>query len=117
MNGHVHLYSRTCPIFQKTCIGYNKDGSAAAPVHVTMGHAGYELSWVSNPKPPSYFESVILRHGYTTVVANATHFYFDSISSEDGTTMDSFVLSKPADWKADPAARKAILAEFQPIMV
>lgn len=115
--GHVHLYSRTCPIFHKTCMGFNSDGSAAGPVHINMGHAGYELTWISDPQPPSYFESVMLRHGYTKVVANATHFYLQSISSEDGALLDEFVLTKPANYTPNLAARKQALAAFQPPIV
>ena len=38
--GHVHSYSRTCPVFQRNCMGYAADGSANAPVHMLIGHAG-----------------------------------------------------------------------------
>lgn len=39
--GHDHKYERTCPVFKSTCVNYNKDGSAKAPVHLTIGNAGY----------------------------------------------------------------------------
>lgn len=38
--GHVHSYSRTCPVFQRNCMGYAPDGTANAPVHMLIGHAG-----------------------------------------------------------------------------
>ena len=41
--GHVHSYSRTCPVYQRNCMGFHADGSAAAPVHVLIG----EVPWKS----------------------------------------------------------------------
>lgn len=38
--GHVHSYSRTCPVFQRNCMGFAADGTANAPVHLLIGHAG-----------------------------------------------------------------------------
>ena len=38
--GHVHSYSRTCPVFQRNCMGFADDGTANAPVHLLIGHAG-----------------------------------------------------------------------------
>ena len=38
--GHVHSYSRTCPVYQRNCMGFAPDGTANAPVHLLIGHAG-----------------------------------------------------------------------------
>ncbi len=39
--GHDHKYERTCPVSKSTCVNYNKDGAAKAPVHLAIGNAGY----------------------------------------------------------------------------
>lgn len=45
-NGHVHLYERSCPVYKKTCIGFNStSGEAQAPVHVDFGNGGFEFTW------------------------------------------------------------------------
>ena len=59
-SGHVHVYERTCPIYQKTCLGYAADGTANAPVHTCFGNGGYALSWfvrpfVSNVRPAGMY--------------------------------------------------------------
>ena len=41
--GHVHSYSRTCPVYQRNCMGFNSDGSAVAPVHVLIGQVQTHL--------------------------------------------------------------------------
>ena len=38
--GHTHLYERSCPVFQKTCVPPKADGSQKAPLHVILGNAG-----------------------------------------------------------------------------
>ena len=48
---------RTCPVYQKTCLGYAADGTANAPVHTCFGNGGYALSWFVRP-----FVSYV-RHG------------------------------------------------------
>ena len=50
---------RTCPVYQKTCLGYAADGTANGPVHTCFGNGGYALSWfvrpfVSNVRPARY---------------------------------------------------------------
>jgi len=44
LHGHHHSYQRTCPAFEGRCRGVGADGSAAAPVHLVIGHAGASLS-------------------------------------------------------------------------
>jgi hypothetical protein len=39
-SGHVHVYERTCPVLYKTCLGYDANGVARAPVHMDIGNGG-----------------------------------------------------------------------------
>lgn len=72
-HGHHHSYQRTCPVHRGVCKGYNADGTAAAPVHVVIGHAGAGLCWNVNPQQPDIFDVVIVDWGFMKVDANATH--------------------------------------------
>lgn len=45
--GHVHSYSRTCPVYQRNCMGFAPDGTANAPVHLLIDHAGGASSLTS----------------------------------------------------------------------
>ena len=53
------------------------DGSASAPVHVLIGHAGAPYSWAINPTTPSYYDAVAVQHGYMRVTANATRMHME----------------------------------------
>jgi len=111
--GHVHLYARTCPVLQKTCLGWNADGTAAAPIHMSMGHGGFEFTWFMNPTPPDYFDAVYIEHGYMRVEANATNLHITGVSSDTGHVMDDFVLTKPKGWQPQGfKAKKAYLDLF-----
>ncbi|CAL8470701.1 g10243 [Coccomyxa elongata] len=110
--GHVHSYSRTCPVFQRNCMGYAPDGSANAPVHMLIGHAGAPYSWTISPETPPYYESVAIQHGYLRVAANRTALQMEAVNSLDGTVVDSHTLTKPAGWRPDQAARLATIALF-----
>jgi len=74
--GHVHLYERTCPMFQYDCVGTND--APLGPVHVVIGMAG---AWPSNntvaPQPYWSVYREVGRYGYTRIgVSNATHLHF-----------------------------------------
>lgn len=43
-------------MYQKTCIPNNADGSAAAPVHITLGNGGQWLSTQYNPYQPEWLQ-------------------------------------------------------------
>ena len=70
--GHVHSYSRTCPVFQRVCMPPRADGSAGAPVHVLIGHAGAPFSWTVNDATPPYYAAVAVEHGYMRATATRT---------------------------------------------
>lgn len=46
-----HIYERTCPIYNNTCVDFDEEGTAQGPVHVVIGNAGYELSWFAKCVP------------------------------------------------------------------
>ncbi len=52
-----------------------RNGSASGPTHVVIGNAGYKLSWAANPRPPPYWATVALDHGFLRCDVNATLFY------------------------------------------
>ena len=72
LSGHDHKYERTCPVYKKTCLDLDANGSATAPVHVVTGNAGYKLSWGYNPHTPPYWDAMALEHGYLRCEANRT---------------------------------------------
>ncbi|PSC73699.1 inactive purple acid phosphatase 27 [Micractinium conductrix] len=72
-HGHHHSYQRTCPTLNERCVADNADGSAAAPVHLVLGHSGAGLTPNVHFFRPHIFKRVLLRHGYVRVTANATH--------------------------------------------
>jgi hypothetical protein len=59
-------------VFQRNCMSYADDGSARAPVHLLIGHAGAPYSWAISPETPPYYEVVAIQHGYLRVEANRT---------------------------------------------
>ena len=72
LSGHDHKYERTCPVYKKTCLDLDANGSATAPVPVVTGNAGYKLSWGYNPHTPPYWDAMALEHGYLRCEANRT---------------------------------------------
>ena len=79
--GHVHFYSRTCAVFQRNCVPARPDGSAGAPVHVLIGHAGAPFSWTVNDVTPPYYEAVAVEHGYMRATANRTAMHMQVCSA------------------------------------
>lgn len=101
-HGHHHSYQRTCPVHRGTCKGYNTDGTAAAPIHLVIGHAGAGLCWNIAAKQPPIFDVVNVGWGFMKVDGNATHLAMEVIGDADGGVMDTFSLSKPAGWRPTP---------------
>ena len=94
LHGHHHSYQRTCAVYEGQCRKLRADGSAAAPVHLVIGHAGAGLSPNVHLVKPAMYERVLLRHGYLRVEANATHLGMEAVASDDGTVMDELMLVK-----------------------
>lgn len=98
-HGHHHSYQRTCPVYREQCMGYREDGTARAPVHMVIGHAGAGLCYNIQPRRPPYFEKVIIEHGYSRIFANGTRLHMEVLYDRDQRLMDSLTLQKPEDWR------------------
>lgn len=59
-------------MFKEHCIPFNADGTAGGPVHLVIGHAGAGLCFNTLPKRPSFWDKVLVTHGYMRVEANGT---------------------------------------------
>ena len=94
-SGHHHSYQRTCPVIRGECVG---DG-VKAPVHVVLGHAGACLTDNLKEETPAIFDEVVVKHGYTRVVATRKYlgmesFAFETEGDGDGEIIDKFELHK-----------------------
>ncbi|KAG2432271.1 hypothetical protein HXX76_009189 [Chlamydomonas incerta] len=98
LQGHHHTYQRTCALYRGACQPPRADGSQSAPVHLITGHAGAGLSLNVADPPPAWLEHLGLWWGYMRMEANATTMQIEIVSDEDGQLMDSFTLTKPADF-------------------
>merc|ERR1711976_1051941 len=47
--GHVHMFTRTCPVHRGVCV---PDGKA--PIHFIIGSAGYQLGKNTQPNKPEW---------------------------------------------------------------
>ena len=72
LSGHVHLYSRTCPVLKKLCQKPRPDGSARAPVHLVIGNGGQWLTYFVHPTMSPYLPAVAIEHGYLVYTVNRT---------------------------------------------
>mmetsp|Transcript_42965 Transcript_42965/g.77046 ORF Transcript_42965/g.77046 Transcript_42965/m.77046 type:complete len:193 (-) Transcript_42965:520-1098(-) len=59
INGHVHSYLRTCPIYNKDCVGRDYGGV----VHLVIGTGGHKLSHISHHQG-HWVESALVVPGY-----------------------------------------------------
>ena len=57
-------------MYKEQCIPFNADGSAQAPVHLVIGHAGAGLCFNTLPQRPVFWHKVSITHGYMRVEAN-----------------------------------------------
>ena len=94
LHGHHHSYQRSCPFYKGQCQPDNEDGSASAPVHVVIGHAGAGLCFNTEPEKPAHFEVVDVDWGYSRIKANGTHLQMEVIRDANEEIMDSFTLTK-----------------------
>jgi len=97
--GHHHSYQRTYPLARGECISNDKDQKQGSSkqhsiVHLVIGNAGASFSRNIHLIKPKIFETVLLRHGYLRVDANATHMKNEMVASDTGLIMDEFVLVK-----------------------
>ena len=93
--GHHHSYHRSCPMKAKgECVAA---GSADwGVVHAVIGAAGYSFSSVATgASAPAWvqFASDSV-YGYSRIKANATHFHFGFVRSDNGKLLDEVSLGK-----------------------
>mmetsp|Transcript_35139 Transcript_35139/g.91248 ORF Transcript_35139/g.91248 Transcript_35139/m.91248 type:complete len:550 (+) Transcript_35139:375-2024(+) len=88
INGHVHSYLRTCPLYNKECLGRDVGGV----VHLVIGTGGHKLSDASHNQA-HWAESVLVVPGYGRFdIDGADGFSFAFINAESGDVEDSFSL-------------------------
>lgn len=93
-SGHVHNYQRICSVYNEKCVPLRPDGSAAAPTHVVVGHAGRMTSMLPNYTFPDYIVATSLEHGYVRIHVNETYLVAEMVGSNDGSILDAFTLKK-----------------------
>ena len=86
--GHVHHYERTAPVINGTVV-------AAGPVHVVVGNAGDVEGLTRKFEPaPAWSRSRAMALGWGRLAASRSTLTVEHVSSENGTILDSFSLSK-----------------------
>jgi len=116
--GHIHFYHRTCPVIKGNCVGYNRDGTAKAPVHVVMGNAGGVSPLMTFQEVPNWMEAEYYAFGYCTVSVTRTKLTVRSYASSspnvtsngDLPLSDEVTLVKPLTWRPNPSAAAALYA-------
>ncbi|GIL96226.1 hypothetical protein Vretimale_2087 [Volvox reticuliferus] len=98
LQGHHHSYQRTCPLYRGACQKNNDDGTATAPLHLVIGHAGAGLSLNIVEPPPAWLKNLGLWWGYVRMKVSQSHLLVEVVGDDNGQLMDSFELRKPADW-------------------
>ncbi|XP_071718869.1 nucleotide pyrophosphatase/phosphodiesterase-like [Rutidosis leptorrhynchoides] len=101
--GHVHNYERTCAVYQKECkqmpkkdgIGFDtyNNTNYAAPVHVTIGMAGFTLKGFL-PFAASWSLVRIKEFGYTKVQTTPTELSFEFVNANTKEIEDRFKIIK-----------------------
>jgi hypothetical protein len=100
-SGHIHRYTRSCPVFKGTCVGYNDDGSAKAPVHLMTGNAGAPGEYFSYLENPSWLEKEVFDFGFGELEVSMTKLTFSMITSPAPGKIeesDKLTLVKPEGW-------------------
>ncbi|MEW5315335.1 MAG: hypothetical protein WDW38_006775 [Sanguina aurantia] len=107
-NGHIHTYTRSCPVYNGTCLPNNADGTTSGPTHVVMGHGGFEADGFYTLARPAWQSKMVRSYGYTTMKISRTRFALTMIDSLNGTVMDTLNLTKPSGWKPNRAAAMSL---------
>jgi hypothetical protein len=103
-SGHIHRYSRSCPVFKGTCVGYNADGSAKGPIHVMTGNAGGPGVYYSYSSNPVWQEKEVFDFGFGELDVSMKKLTFSMITSPSPGKFeesDRITLEKPAGWEHD----------------
>jgi hypothetical protein len=101
VNGHVHNYERTAPVYKGKVIAADFGPlfdytSAKAPIYITNGGAGAEDGNIKiNWDAPDWFVIGEEDVSYSIVTAyNSTHLWWEQWLSHDGVATDSFWIKK-----------------------
>lgn len=110
--GHIHKYTRSCPVLKGTCVGYSEeDGTAKGPVHFVTGNAGAPGVYFSYLEDPAWRDFQTSRYGFGEITVTKTGFTFKMFTADDSGTFeltDSITLKKPRNWKPDRGFAKAL---------
>jgi acid phosphatase type 7 len=102
VNGHIHNYQRTCPVYLGSAVG-NCDPSnnvyinPRAPIYVTTGGPGADGTdtTFSFTNAPSYIMAGDDSYTFTLMnVFNSSHLYWEQYGSKKNTIKDSFWIIK-----------------------
>jgi hypothetical protein len=92
--GHTHLFERTCPVYEMSCMG--EYTAPQAPVHAVIGMAGQSLSTnIVYPAPEWSGFRMDSMYGYTRInFFNATTLQLEFMG-DNGNLYDQFYLTNP----------------------
>jgi hypothetical protein len=121
LSGHVHSYTRSCPVYRGKCQakggaqqaagGTSGSGSSSAggdavgkkvgygTVHLVIGTGGHVLSDVADDQH-DWLEASLQRYGYGRFAVSMEQLVVEFVSSESGAVLDSTVLS--TTWADSP---------------
>ena len=103
INGHVHNYQRTAPIYQGLSIDLNPSNvyyNPEATVYITTGGAGSnnDNAKVTIVDAPEWLVAVDEDLSFSTMtVYNQTHLYWKQLNSKDNSVPDEFWLIKASN--------------------
>jgi hypothetical protein len=84
---------------------HDANGTSSGPTHVVIGNAGYKLSWAANPRPPPYWATVAIDHGFLRCDVNATVLYCEVTAQSPLSHYSVIVVTLAAASAAAAAAR------------
>jgi len=98
--GHVHVYERTCGMYNFTCAATDND----ATVHVVIGNAGnsFSVPWYAtdlnsqgdgHEEQPDWSIFRGINYGFSRFYANTTNLYFEFVGNHRYQVHDSFWLT------------------------
>ena len=103
-SGHVHQYTRSCPVIKGTCVGYNEDGTSRAPIHIMTGNAGAPGYYFGYNDLPVWMEYQTLDYGFGELQISRTNLTFNMYTSpypKEYQKSDTLSLFKPLGWLPD----------------
>ena len=101
VNGHIHYYQRTCPVWSPLndeCL--NRGNRAYGTVHVTVGTGGARNSGSAVGSPDSPITNQTLyEYGYTTLqLVDRNHARLQFVNTRTGETQDDWWIESDHEW-------------------